>query len=164
MKVTVSVCRKEGRPNYGSEGATCQVEIDAPDDNPGPVITFAYALCDQAVAEQLGRHQGAVEPQPAQPQNPRESWEQRNHTRAEPGSRGHDSRPRDGRQCYAWAKRLEEDGRCPGLVGRLNRFGKALNYPSRMAEWSRAMVDAALAAVLPDQDVPEAPATRNGYH
>jgi hypothetical protein len=165
MKVTVSVSRKFGTPNYGSEGATCQVEVDAPDDNPAPVITFAYALCDQAVKEQLGRHPAIC----ADPQLPRQpaggSWDDRHpNQRREPDSRGYDSRPRDGRQLYAWSKRAEEDGRAPGLVGRLNSFGKALGYPSRMNEWSGPQVDAALAAVLPDdQGEPAAPASRNGY-
>jgi hypothetical protein len=28
MKITVSVCRKVGMPNYGSEGASCEITVD----------------------------------------------------------------------------------------------------------------------------------------
>jgi hypothetical protein len=170
VKITVSVCRKEGRPSYGSEGATCQGEVDAPDDNPSPVITWAYALCDQAVAEQLARHRPEPEPLP-NPPPPREpaqpaggSWDQRHpNQRREPDSRPHDGWPRSGRELYPFARKREESGQCPGLIKRLTNYGRAVGHPDRIADWSGPQVDQALRSVLPAYDEP-APAETNGYH
>jgi hypothetical protein len=59
MKLNVSVCRKEGLPKYGSEGASCSIEFEiaAADAASKEVlqakIASAYALCDDAVTNQL---------------------------------------------------------------------------------------------------------------
>jgi hypothetical protein len=131
------------------------------------VITFAYALCDQAVAEQLARHQvepqnpGPVrEPQPARG----ESWDDRHpNQRRDPDSRGHDGWPRSGRELYPFARKREESGQCPGLIKRLMNYGRAVGHPDRIADWSGPQVDQALRSVLPAYDTPEAPAGQNGY-
>jgi hypothetical protein len=65
MKLTVSVSRKIGQPQFGSEGASCGMEIDIEQsslDNPGLLadrIRAAFQLVELAVENQLER---AAEP------------------------------------------------------------------------------------------------------
>lgn len=70
-KVTVSVCRKEGRAPYGSEGATCEYEFRVPSDllnhrnDFRAAVDRHYAAADDSVARQLGRHPApAAQPTP----------------------------------------------------------------------------------------------------
>jgi hypothetical protein len=76
MQIKVSVCRKEGRPGYGSEGASCELTLDVAErtvsDSPASLvdeIRRAYSLAETAVSEQLARHPAApaaaapIEPQ-----------------------------------------------------------------------------------------------------
>jgi hypothetical protein len=62
MKLVLSICRKEGRPGYGSEGATAEVHLELAErtvsENPLSLIEEArrgYAFLDQVVSEQLAR-------------------------------------------------------------------------------------------------------------
>lgn len=72
IKLNVSVCRKEGREHYGSEGATCSIEIEADAslaDNPELLhakVRALYRLCDRAVAAQIAGDPGP-EPEHAPP-------------------------------------------------------------------------------------------------
>lgn len=62
MKITVGLSRKVGQANYGSQGASCSVEIEAEADLPRRPEDFharvqhAFALCRSAVERQLGGH------------------------------------------------------------------------------------------------------------
>jgi hypothetical protein len=61
VKITVTVCRKEGRPNYGSEGATCSIEFEADDalidhrPEYRQMVDRLYAAAEDSVKRQLGR-------------------------------------------------------------------------------------------------------------
>jgi hypothetical protein len=64
MKLNVGVCRKVGQPDYGSLGASCDVQLELSDslvfDDPDAFqqrVRQAYAACEQAVDEQLGTKQ-----------------------------------------------------------------------------------------------------------
>jgi hypothetical protein len=65
MKLTVSVSRKIGQPNYGSEGASCGLEMELDQsslDNPAQLadrIRAAYHVVEGAIEDQLMR---AAEP------------------------------------------------------------------------------------------------------
>ena len=64
MKLNVGVCRKIGQPDYGSLGATCNVEVELSnslifDDAEAfqRTVRQVYAACERAVDEQLGAQQ-----------------------------------------------------------------------------------------------------------
>ncbi len=64
MKLNVGVCRKVGQPDYGSLGASCDVQLELSDslvfDDPEAFqqrVRQAYAACERAVDEQLGVQQ-----------------------------------------------------------------------------------------------------------
>ena len=66
MKLNVGVCRKIGQPDYGSIGATCNVELELSGsllrDDPEAFrqqVGSAYTACRQAVSDELARHQQA---------------------------------------------------------------------------------------------------------
>jgi len=66
MKLNVGVCRKIGQPDYGSLGATCNVEVELAssllqDDLEGfhRQVRTAYDACRQAVSDELARNQSA---------------------------------------------------------------------------------------------------------
>ena len=69
MKLNLQLAKKIGLPGYGSLGVSCGVELELPHD-----LVFsdldafqrrvldAYAACDQAVQNELARHQQAEGP------------------------------------------------------------------------------------------------------
>ena len=64
MKLNVGLCRKIGQPDYGSLGATCNVEVELSgsllqEDLEGfhRQVRAAYDACRQAVANELARNQ-----------------------------------------------------------------------------------------------------------
>jgi hypothetical protein len=65
LKLTVGLAKKVGRPNYGSLGASCGVEIELAADairgDPDALLggaRAAFAACRRAVDEELARLQG----------------------------------------------------------------------------------------------------------
>ena len=61
LKLTIGLAKKVGLPRYGSLGATCGVEVEAPDfgDDPDGFrrrVRAAFLTCSRAVEEELGRH------------------------------------------------------------------------------------------------------------
>lgn len=70
LKLSVSVCRKVGQPDYGSLGASCSVEVELASsllqndlEAFHQQVQHAYAACRQAVNDELASHQqgnGAV--------------------------------------------------------------------------------------------------------
>lgn len=67
LKLNVGISQKTGLPNYGSLGASCQVEVEL---ESGLVyhdreafqsyVRDAYVACKQAVADELARHQATA--------------------------------------------------------------------------------------------------------
>jgi len=84
MKLTIGLARKVGLPGYSSLGATCGVELEAPDFGEDPDgfrrrVRAAFRSCERAVEEELARHRprperpgdaGPVEDDPAGPLRP----------------------------------------------------------------------------------------------
>ena len=87
MKMTIGLSRKVDMPRYSSLGATCAVDLDAPDfgDNPDGYrrrVHAAFLSCSRAVEEELGRHRpppegsesgdaaGPIEEDPGGPRRP----------------------------------------------------------------------------------------------
>ncbi len=69
LKLNVGVCRKIGQPDYGSIGASCNVELELESsllqhdlDGFHKRVRQAYSACQQAVADQLARHHQADGP------------------------------------------------------------------------------------------------------
>lgn len=189
MKIVIGVNRKVGMPNYSSDGASCEITLDLSEQsvsaNPASLvdeIRRAYSLAEQAVSEQLDRHAApGVEQPPARaglpsqarppstPQVDRQTPAGQYDPQVGPDGSARwktDGFPRSGRELVPWAKKREESGQCPNLWKRLIGFGVASNFPSRVVEWSREEVSAAVHAVLGGDDQYDdepAPAT-NGYH
>ena len=71
MKLFAGISKKMGLPNYGSLGATCQVEVELDAgllayDLEGlhQHVHNAYVACSQAVNDELARHREAMESDP----------------------------------------------------------------------------------------------------
>ena len=196
MKVSIAVNQKVGMPNYGSAGASCEITLDLAEhtvsEHPEALVTEirrAYALAQDAVAEQLAR-QTAAAPEPAQkhePEPPRREpdYDRRPSQGRQPSEREPDrppvngrynpthgpdgaarwqqnGAPKSGRELMAWSRKREESGENPGLFKRLEAYGRAVGYPGLMREWDRDMVNAAVSVVLGQAE--PATAGRNGYH
>ena len=61
MKLTIALAKKVGLPRYGSLGATCGVELEAPEPGDDPDgfrrrVRTAFLACTRAVEEELARH------------------------------------------------------------------------------------------------------------
>jgi hypothetical protein len=64
LKLTVSVSRKMGLPDFGSRGAACGIELELDAslllhdlDGFQRAVRDAYVACDQAVDDELARHE-----------------------------------------------------------------------------------------------------------
>ncbi len=64
LKLNVGVCKKIGQPDYGSLGASCNVEVELDQslifddlDAFQERVTHAYTACREAVTEKLARQQ-----------------------------------------------------------------------------------------------------------
>jgi hypothetical protein len=160
VRITVSVSRKEGRPGYSSEAASCELALDLPDDRPDLVaaeIRRAYAVADQAVAEQLASHTvqpPVIEPDrdrlPSQARPPSEPEPERQRPRTRPAAdpyrpyRGGNELPRTGRQLFAWSRKEEQDYGVKGLMRALVDFGRERGFADRMTDWEPDQVVEAL--------------------
>jgi hypothetical protein len=113
LKINVSYCRKDGRANYGSEGASCTLEAELSSDTGNDALRgFAeglYKTAKQLVEEQLA--DGAGEPQatPARPQRPEPL---RNGNRYP----GRSDIPRDGRQLLGWLRKQSNQSELMSLA------------------------------------------------
>jgi len=61
MKLTIGLAKKVGLPRYGSLGASCGVELEAPDPGEDPDgfrrrVRAAFLACTRSVEEELARH------------------------------------------------------------------------------------------------------------
>lgn len=167
MKITVTVSRKIGQPNYGSEGAGCEITLETAEKsasaNPAALvdeIRRAYALAETAVSEQLAYHQ-VEQQQPAAAEAPAagsngysQSKSRTTTGKGNPdahrqyGLGPHNGRPKNGRELYPWAKRLEESNEFPKLTRKLAEYGKGQEFPDRMVDWSREEVEKALSELV----------------
>ena len=174
IKLNVSVCRKEGRANYGSEGATCSIEIEADAslaDNPELLhakVRSLYRLCDRAVAAQIaGYADPGPEPEHA-PSPPRRPDRDPGPTRdrngrphqsptprpASPSSHSHSHSPsrtsgppRDGRQLSAVLRKLGEEAGWD-VFGHIIRWGRSQEYSGLVKDWGPSETAAAYAEAL----------------
>ncbi len=139
MKLNIGVCRKVGQPDYGSLGASCDVQLELSAgllfDNPAEFqqrVRQAYAACERAVDEQLGASQ-----QPSGSGNGHSHAQRPASTAQHNGSNGHSGNGHSGNgvrtaseKQLTYARQLA--GRISGLgVRKLetlaqNMFGKPL--------------------------------------
>jgi hypothetical protein len=68
LKLSLALSRKVGQPDFGSLGASCGVELELPEsllfddlDAFQRRVRDAYVACDQAIHDELARH----EPRPS---------------------------------------------------------------------------------------------------
>jgi hypothetical protein len=99
LKLSIGLSRKVGQPDFGSLGASCGVEIELESslldrDREGfhRRVRELYALCAQAIAEELASHQRTA---PAPHVNSRGPQERNGHANGAPqnGSRSRADRP-----------------------------------------------------------------------
>ena len=190
MKCTIQVNRKEGRSNYGSEGASVEFTLDVPDgeitSNPAGLVDTirrAQALADQCVEESLARTR--TEPHHVEEVSSTTPARDRLPSQARPPSapeptRQYDPRigpdgaarfktdgfPRSGRELVPWSRKREESGAYPGLFKRLVAYGKSQGFREMVNTWNADEVKEAVYGVLGDGfDEPEPePVGHNGYH
>lgn len=182
IKLHVNVCRKLGRPDFGSVGASCGLEVEVKVGD-GRIVEFpdaesirkqvrhAYRLCEEAVAEELARltaeegSQTSLPPKPTvEPERPpakqKHEWEGRR-PRAGQGGRppGTDRAPTTGKGLFRWLKEQEEKIGAPGLIGYVNRWGKLQEFGGKIVEWTGPEVaDAYREAVRKLAEIAAAPA------
>lgn len=160
MRVVLGVNRKIGQPNYGSEGASCEITLDLPEDSARVVdhlvaeIRAAYALAEQAVTEQLSRRGGpgssaelppparpvvapprpVVAPAPPPPPPPPVF-------NAAPGR--FPPPPATGRALFGWVKDRDAESTDAGLLRYVSGWAKLQGFPARMVDWSPEQAAAA---------------------
>jgi hypothetical protein len=190
MKLTVGVSRKIGQANYGSEGASCSLEIELDQstlDQPAALadrIRGAYQIVQQAVEDQLERaseppvheidetlapgDRGYRPPQEQyrQPPDRRPPDRRPPQPRDRPGYRQGgpaDDPPTTGRQFAGWIAKQDAD-----THQRVRDLIRAWGLPSRYLDWGGADVQAVYHELtgVPDsgRSWPAAgPARNNGY-
>jgi hypothetical protein len=99
LKLSVGVSRKVGQPDYGSVGASCQLELEVDVgllerdlDGFHARVRDAYVAAHQAVHDELARLQAPAAPSPAPPTPPA-----RPEANGRPGGDGQAGRPPAGR-------------------------------------------------------------------
>jgi hypothetical protein len=99
LKLNVGVSRKVGLPDYGSVGASCNLELEVEVgllerdlDAFHARVRDAYVAAHQAVHDELARLQAPVEPPGDPPASPRHHA-----PNGHPGGNGHADRPPAGR-------------------------------------------------------------------
>lgn len=164
IRLKIGAQRKEGTDNYGSIGASCEVEgVEIPAGaTPEQILEirdYWFGLCEMSVQQQLAVLRGAgsaqaaapaanghAAPPPRQPAPPRErerqTWPTADHgeaARERPrpargGDRG--DAPRSGRALYARLKDMDEADEGLKVVKHVSRWAKARGNDSRMTDWS----------------------------
>ena len=171
LKLNVSVCRKEGRPDYGSEGASCSIELEVDGslaENPEAFhsrIKALYRLADHAVSDQLsGGHSAPParrpDPEPEPDRNgyangrpdrgeysaPRDRRDDPPPSRTRTNGKGFDGDPRTGKAMFKWIK--DQDGLYDlDLLKWLTQWAKLQQYPGRFDEWNADEVACGVRAV-----------------
>ena len=173
MKLRISVQRKTGAPNYGSDGVGAELEIELADElarDANAVLqhgAYWYGSLERMVDDQLrrmaGQHNGAGAPPAAIPAPapvsggaPSPATTPPAPARNEPGA--DDDAPQNGRQLLAWAGDR-------GLKPRVYALKDAWGLPDRIVEWGAddaLAVYRELAREAPQRPTSRAPG-RNGY-
>lgn len=166
IRLKIGAQRKEGTDNYGSIGASCEVEgVEIPAGaTPEQILEirdYWFGLCEMSVTQQLavlrGQQPGAAPaanghaappparpaaPAPAAPARERQTWQTADHgeaARERPrggGGGGKDGPPRSGKALYARLKDLDEADDSLGLVKWAQRWGKSRGNDGRITQWS----------------------------
>jgi hypothetical protein len=128
--IRLSVNRKEGAPNYGSNGASCEVSIDLPEDFSVEMTTAVaniwYVAITQAVDTQLAKMRAPAPAQPDdQPAEPQRRYPERR--RVDGGQWQGSGPPRTGRELLGWARKHDVD---------LSGLAKAWKLPWKVLDWS----------------------------
>ena len=179
MRCTIQVNRKEGRSNYGSEGASVEFSLDVPDGeittNPAGLVDTirrAQALADQCVEESLARTRDEQQAEPPDrapvvvsrgngiKEGPGERIPTRQPTRraADPDA----DLPGDSRQLAARGRKVDQ-GAVPGYWKALLALGRDNGWSGRILDWDNEQVSAGIDLYHDMLDNP-APAPRNGAY
>jgi hypothetical protein len=154
MKLRMSIHRKEGRPDYGSDGVGLELELDVPDgafsdyDMLSAHVQQGYDACQKLVAERLEdlRQDGrpATPPPPRRPEPDRqdERYPTAHRNDGKP-YRGRPETPEDGRQLMGLCRRK-------GLDRELQDIGRRLRLPNRILDWTPEEVQDAYQALTAD--------------
>ena len=171
ITLSIRVCKKVGRANYGSDGADCglaNIELDesllARPDQLAATIRKWYAVAQVAVEEQLARTDGQSQParpanrEPVAPQAPATARPGRSAPPTEDYEEGGEQAdneepeeddgpdPTTGSQLLAWARKQPGD-----MMGWIIGFGKKLKFRGRVVEWKPNQVTMAFDAARQSQ-------------
>jgi hypothetical protein len=131
--IRLAVNRKEGAPNYGSNGASCEVSIDLPEDFSVEMTTAVaniwYVAITNAVDTQLSKMRQPAATPPAEPERQPEPERPRypERRRNDGGQWQGSGPPRTGRELLGWARKHDVD---------LSGLAKAWRLPWRVMDWS----------------------------
>ena len=160
LKLNVGLSKKIGQPDYGSLGASCHVEVELDAallhsdlDGFHRHVRNAYVACQQAVNDELARHNSTTPPR--QPNNGNNG-----HANTPNGSsNGTSYRASDKQLNYArrLASQIPDLGRLELLVDRL--FGKAIAEltgfeASSLIDQLKAIKDGSVSVDALDSGVP----------
>lgn len=157
--VKIGVCRKEGTANYGSIGASCEIEgIEVPAgataQDVAAIATSYYQIARAAVEAELARQRAGSAAGPAAanghapappPRKERHEWDTADHgeaARRRPmgggGNGGNGDRsgpPKSGKGLYARLKDLDE-AHDYGVLQRVKSWAKQEGNDARMSDWT----------------------------
>jgi hypothetical protein len=162
LKLNVGLSKKIGQPDYGSLGATCHVEVELDGaliqndlDGFHRHVRNAYVACQQAVNDELARHNSTTPPR--QPNNGNNGHA--NTPNGVANSNGSSYRASDKQLNYArrLASQIPDLGRLELLVDRL--FGKAIAEltgfeASSLIDQLKAIKDGSVSVDALDSGVP----------
>jgi hypothetical protein len=130
IKISVNYCRKDGRANYGSEGASCSIEAELASGTGDDALRAAakglYKTARQLVEDELNRHPAAT-PAASTPQ--RSDPPRNDNANRYPGPRN--EAPRDGRQLLGWLRKQSNQSE---LMSRAREIAKREHLPTRFLD------------------------------
>jgi hypothetical protein len=157
VKLRIIATRKEGRPDFGSDGVGLELELDLADTMFQDFhllqahVSQGQDMLDRLVEERLEAHRQPAPPAeelrsdyvPRREREARQNGDQApyerppfNRTNSGKEYRGRPEVPQDGRQLLGWAKGASKDND-------LFRLGAAWRLPRLVVEWSKDDVQAA---------------------
>ncbi len=152
ITIKVGICRKEGDGNFGSYGATCEVEgIEIGAGTPPMEVAHIrdqwLVFCEATVAAELARQRGhAPAPVPAPAPARTNGHAQERGQWGDTADRGDAARrggpvapesgdcPKSGGGLYAWVKDQDEKYDL-GLLKHINAWAKRQQLEGRMKDW-----------------------------
>jgi hypothetical protein len=131
----MSIHRKEGRSEFGSDGVGLEIETELPDGAFADFATLAahcnaaFDQAEQLVAERLLKLREAGQPEPARPEpEPMRPYPSAHRLDGRPLT-GRPESPRTARELLGWSRRT-------GRQDELEALGRRMRLPGRILNWT----------------------------